>query len=131
MVAPLVTDDKTQFSVRWHHGDIYPVVGIVAFAGERLTFINKSWDPDESSGYNLAKAIFFAAKSLNEQGCGSMMRLTTELTDQRGFQTRRVVLHCEGTNRRFDITSVDAGPEVLGTGKQSSATLSEILQVVK
>jgi hypothetical protein len=45
-----------------------------------------------SKSLRFAKAIFFASKSLNEQSCDSV-RLTTESTDQRGFQEGRVVLY--------------------------------------
>jgi len=124
-----VGEGKTNYGVYLQTGGKFALVGNIAFTNDRLTFINKDWNPDESSDYDLAKAIFFASKSLNEQDCESV-RLTTSSNDQRSGQIRTAVLSCVGTHRRFEITAFDldrSNP----TGQQKAASLSEILQLEK
>ena len=54
----------------------------IGFSTDRLNWVNKVWDPpdvEESSAYELARAIFLASQSLAQQGCESI-HLSTEST---------------------------------------------------
>lgn len=122
LVTPFSIGDDKQFTVSWKKGDSYHLVGNIGFTAERLTFANKNWNPDDSSGYEFAKAIFFASKSLNQQGCESVL-LTTASTDERGGQIRTATIYCTDSRRRFEISAYDIN------GQQGS--LEEILEAPK
>ena len=59
----------------------------LSFSDDRVIFINKNWDPEESSGYEVAKAIYFASQSLNARGCRSV-KLSTSRTLKNCAPTR-------------------------------------------
>ena len=44
--------DKSSFTVSWQNGSTPPLIGIVSFDNDRLSFVNKSWDPAGSSDYD-------------------------------------------------------------------------------
>jgi hypothetical protein len=125
-VAP-IESETDYFSVTYRDSPShyhFPVA-VLAFQ-PRVTFIHKTWKSDDSSNFAFAKEFFYASQSLINQGCRSVS-IDSFANDRPGATTRTVVLHCQGSNRRFEIMSVDLAAQS-SARKQMTATLSEILR---
>jgi hypothetical protein len=98
----------------------------IRFTSDRLTSIYKIWTPKDVSGFALGKAIYFASKSLREDGCADVSLKTVE-DDKPGTQSRTLIMYCSGTNRRFEISVFDADSSIQG-GPAKFASLEEVLE---
>ena len=120
--------DANSFSVLGQKPDkTWALLGTFGFTAGRLTFVSKHWTPAVKSDYDLAKAIFFATKNMNDRGC-RLVTLDPKENDQPGVQVRAMSLSCVGSHRSFEITTFDTDPGSMPPGTpEKSVVLSETL----